>query len=238
MIPQTSRQHNGYFALRVGGDGRDRGGGEGGVILSNCGMGVRACISKPTPFIILAFEKTDSIIYLIIRNVDLYIYCSHLLLIVRQILQLIQWIPREQAASKNILSEKYMNILGCQKSGAFHIGIQKKNRVIQILFVEKRGPIIFLAALRKRAGEGMEALSTHIRTILYIGGYPTHSPTTNPPQPPPPPPHTHTWRFHLRQQTSGKSARFCLLSLAATSTWEHMTAVRKRTFWHVRCMET
>ena len=34
--------------------------------------------------------------------------------------------------------------------GAFHIGIQK-NRAIHILFVEKRGPIIYLAALKKGA---------------------------------------------------------------------------------------
>ena len=48
------------------------------------------------------------------------------------------------------LSEKYVHIPGCQKCGAFHIGIQK-NRVIHILFVEKRGPIIYLAALKKGA---------------------------------------------------------------------------------------
>ena len=39
---------------------------------------------------------------------------------------------------------------GCQKNGAFNIGIQK-NRVIHILFVEKGGPIIYLAALKKGA---------------------------------------------------------------------------------------
>ena len=52
-------------------------------------MGVRASTSKPTPFILLAFEKMDPFIYLIVRNVDLFIYCSdfytHLLLVVRQI---------------------------------------------------------------------------------------------------------------------------------------------------------
>ena len=36
------------------------------------------------------------------------------------------------------LSEKYVHIPGCQKNGAFHIGIQK-NRAIHILFVEKKG---------------------------------------------------------------------------------------------------
>ena len=48
------------------------------------------------------------------------------------------------------LNEKYVHIPGCQNNGAFHIGIQK-NRVIHILFVEKRGPIIYLAALKKGA---------------------------------------------------------------------------------------
>ena len=43
-----------------------------------------------------------------------------------------------------------MHIPGCQKNGAFHTGIQK-NRAIHILFVEKRGPIIYLAALKKGA---------------------------------------------------------------------------------------
>ena len=37
-----------------------------------------------------------------------------------------------------------------RKSGAFHIRI-KKNWVSHILFVEKRGPIIYLAALKKGA---------------------------------------------------------------------------------------
>ena len=43
-----------------------------------------------------------------------------------------------------------MHIPGCQKNGTFHTGIQK-NRAIHILFVEKRGPIIYLAALKKGA---------------------------------------------------------------------------------------
>ena len=52
------------------------------------------------------------------------------------------------------LSEKYVHIPrhipGCQKNGAFHIGIQK-NRAIHIPFVEKGGPIIYLAVLKKGA---------------------------------------------------------------------------------------
>ena len=41
----------------------------------------------------------------------------------------------------------YRNV---RKSGAFHIPI-KKNWVSHILFVEKRGPIIYLAVLKKGA---------------------------------------------------------------------------------------
>ena len=62
-------------------------GGEGGGLGGNCGTGVRARISKPTPFIYLVFEKMDPFIYLIVQNVDLFIYCplifyTHLLLVV------------------------------------------------------------------------------------------------------------------------------------------------------------
>ena len=52
---------------------------------------------------------------------------------------------------KKSLSERYVHVVsGCQKNGAFHIGIQK-NRAIHILLVEKRGPVIYLAALKKGA---------------------------------------------------------------------------------------
>ena len=60
------------------------------------------------------------------------------------------WIPREQAASTNLWAKNYTHLLGCQKSGAFQIRI-KKNRVSHILFVEKRGLIIYLAVLKKGA---------------------------------------------------------------------------------------
>ena len=36
---------------------------------------MRTSISKPTPFIYLAFVKTDPFIYLIIQNDDLFTYC-------------------------------------------------------------------------------------------------------------------------------------------------------------------
>ena len=57
---------------------------------------------------------------------------------------------KRRSSLEKSLSEKYGHIPGCQKNGAFHIGIQK-NRAIHILFVEKRGPIIYLTALKKWA---------------------------------------------------------------------------------------
>ena len=48
------------------------------------------------------------------------------------------------------LSENYVHIPGYQKSGPFHIPL-KKHRVSHILFVEKRGLIIYLAGLKKGA---------------------------------------------------------------------------------------
>ena len=81
--------------------------GGGGCNRGNFDTGVRAGISKSTLFIYLAFEKTDPFIYLLIQNVDLFIYCplifcTHLLLVYRQISKSIHSIPREQAASKNL----------------------------------------------------------------------------------------------------------------------------------------
>ena len=62
--------------------------------MGDFGTGVRASISKPTPFIYLAFEKMGPFIYMYldIQNVDLFIFCplifcTHLLLVVRQISQ-------------------------------------------------------------------------------------------------------------------------------------------------------
>ena len=46
----------------VGGLARGGGGGEG-CYGDNFGTGVRTSTSKPTPFIYLAFEKTDPFIY-------------------------------------------------------------------------------------------------------------------------------------------------------------------------------
>ena len=123
--------------------------------MCNFGTGVRASISKPSPFIYLAFKKTDPFIYLIIQNVDLFIYCP-LIFLYPFFAGYYTNITVNSCNTKRIssveksLSEKYVHIPGCQKNGAFHIGIQK-NWAIHILFVEKRGPIIYLAALKKGA---------------------------------------------------------------------------------------
>ena len=116
---------------------------------------MRASISKPTPFIYLGFEKTDPFIYLIIQNVDLFIYCpltfcTHFLLVDYTNISVNSCNTKRISSLENSLSEKYVHIPECQKNGACHTGIQK-NRAIHILFVEKRGPIIYLAALKKGA---------------------------------------------------------------------------------------
>ena len=116
---------------------------------------MRACISKPTPFIYLAFEETDPFIYLIIHNVDLFIYCplifcTHCFAGYYTNITVKSYNTKRISILEKSLSEKYVHTPGCQKNGAFHTGIQKK-RVIRILFVEKRGLIIYLAALKKGA---------------------------------------------------------------------------------------
>ena len=99
-------------------------------------------------------KKTDPFIYLIIQNADLFIYCS--LSFCTHFFGCYTNITVNSCNTKRIssleksLSEKYVHIPGCQKNGDFHIGIQN-NRAIHILFVEKRGPIIYLAALKKGA---------------------------------------------------------------------------------------
>ena len=87
-----------YPALRSrsGGSG---GGGGGRGNRGNFGTGVRASISKPTPFIYLAYIKKNPFIYLIIQNVDLFIYCSlifctHFLLVITQISKTIHIKPK------------------------------------------------------------------------------------------------------------------------------------------------
>ena len=116
---------------------------------------MQASISKPTRFIYLAFEKTDPFIYLIIQNVDLFIYCplifcTHFFAGYYTNIIVNSCNTKRISSLEKSLSEKYVHLPGCQKNGAFYIGIQK-NGAIHILFVEKRGPIIYLAALKKGA---------------------------------------------------------------------------------------
>ena len=75
----------------VGGGGGRQGVG-GGELGGNCGTGVRASISKPTPFpfIYIAFEKQT---HSYTRSSEMLthsytaLFCTHLLLVVRQISQ-------------------------------------------------------------------------------------------------------------------------------------------------------
>ena len=150
---------------------------------------MRASISKPTPFIYLTFEKTDLFIYLIILNVDRFIYCP---LIFEPFfagdytnITVNSCNTKRISSLEKSLSEKFVHIPGCQKNGTFHIGIQKK-RAIHILFVEKRGPNRYLAALKKGAIRHAHPYYAIYRKL--------------PPTPPPPPPSTrlsvqYFWQF-------------------------------------------
>ena len=95
------------------------------------------------------------------------IYCWHL---DKYSSQFIEY--QENKKPRKISEQKYVHIPECQKSGAFYIGTQK-NRDIHILFVEKRGPIIYLAALKK-------GVIRHAHTYMYYAIYRK--------LPPPPPP--------------------------------------------------
>ena len=141
------------------------GGGRGvGGNGDNCGTCVRASISKPTPFIYLAFEKTDPFIYLVIRNADLFIYCPLIFLYPfiagRQISQSIHWIPREQAASKNLWAKIFAYTRMSEKWGLSHKNPEK-------YFLMKKGGQSYTWQRWKRGPFGM-----HSRTMPYIGSYP------------------------------------------------------------------
>ena len=157
---------------------------------------MRASVSKPTTFIYLAIEKTD----LIVQNVDPFIYCPFTLYpfiaggytnIAVNSLNTKRTSTLDKTLSKK---KKYTHIPGCQKCWAFHIQI-KKNRVTcsHILFVRKRGPIIYLAVLKR----GL--FGTHIRTMSYIGSYT--------------PPHTHTHTHTPRGLLSNQYKCICHISI-------------------------
>ena len=128
--------------LKLGIGSRGRGGGGGG----NLGViVVRVCepVFQNLPHSYTWPLKNGPIHILDHQNVDLFIYCHFIFLypfiagcwtnIAVNSLN----IKRTSSLEKS-LSEKNVHIQGCQKSGAFHIGIQK-NRVIHILVVEKGG---------------------------------------------------------------------------------------------------
>ena len=62
----------------------------------------------------------------------------------------------------------YQDVRKMGKNRAFHIGIQK-NRAIHILFVEKRGSIIYLAALKKGAIRHAHSYYAIYRKLLPRG---------------------------------------------------------------------
>ena len=102
----------------------------------------------------------------------------------RRILRSIHWIPREQAASKNLWAKKYTHIPGYQKSRAFHIRI-KKNCVSHILFVANHIP----GSAEKG---GLMMMIQH--ALPYYAIYRNLPPLP----PPPPPPHPHPQSVLLR----------------------------------------
>ena len=127
----------------------------------------------------------DQFIYLIVQNVDLFIYCplilyTYLLLVVdRYRSQFIEYQENKQPKKISERKKKCTHIPGCQKSGAFYIQI-KKNWISHIFFVEKRGLIIYLAALKKGA-----IRHAHPYYAIY-----RKLPSPPPPPYPTPPPHT------------------------------------------------
>ena len=131
---------------------------------------MRASISKPTPFIYLAFEKTDPLIYLIIQNVDLFINCP-LIFFVPIFAGCYTNITVNSCNTKRIssleksLSEKYVHIPGCQKKWGPHRESRKTGPFIYFLL--KKGNQSYTWQCWKRGLFG-----THVRNMPYIGSYP------------------------------------------------------------------
>ena len=88
--------------------------------------------SKPTPFIYLAFKKMDVFIYLIMNPKCWPIHILPFDFLYPFFAGYYTYITVNSYNTKRIssleksLSEKYVHIPGCQKNGAFHIGIQKR----------------------------------------------------------------------------------------------------------------
>ena len=150
---------------------------------------MRASISKPTPFIYLAFGKKDPFIYLIIQNVDLFIYCpfifcAHLLLFVRQISQSVHWIPKEQALRKisewKICAYTRMS----EKWGLSHRNPEKSGHSYTFCWKNEANHI---------PGSAEKGGIRHAHPYYAIyRKLPARSPQ------PPPPPHTHTRVSHSK----------------------------------------
>ena len=126
-------------------------------------------------------KKTYPFIYLIIQNVNLFIYCplifcTHFFSGYYTNITVNSYNTKRISSLEKSLSEKYVHIPRCQKNGAFHIGIQKNRAIhIHVLFVEKRGPIIYLAALKKGA-----IRHAHPYYAIYRKLPPTPTPSVNP----------------------------------------------------------
>ena len=128
---------------------------------------------KPTPIIYLVFEKNDLFIYLIEQNVNIFIYCSFIFIYPLCCLQTkftnkyynfgfwAEYLSENMSIFKQGMSENW----------TIHITMMK-NVISHILFLRKRGLIIYLTALKS----GLFAPHRQIRTMSYIGSYPPPPP--------------------------------------------------------------
>ena len=127
-----------------------------------------ASISKPTPFIYLAFEKKKKkkkkkkhpFIYSIVRNVYLFIYCPMIWQLDKKGSQFIEY--QENKQPRKISERKiYAYFPVCQKSGAFHIQI-KKSRVSHIYFLLKKRGLIIPGSTEKGGHSARTSVLCHI----------------------------------------------------------------------------
>ena len=118
-------------------------GGGGCNLGGKCGTDVRA------------FEKTNPFIYLIVQNVDPFIYCPltfipiYCWLLDKYHSQFIEY--QENKHPWQISERQNIRIYkDVRKVGPFTYK-SRNNRVCHILFVQKRGPIIYLTGLKRGA---------------------------------------------------------------------------------------
>ena len=145
------------------------------TLMKGCGVGgvtrviVVRCASQyfeTYPIHLCGLWKRDPFMYLIVQNVDLFIicpliFCTHLLLVVRQILQSVHWIPREQAASKNLWAK---NIPICRdvgkKWGLSHTNEEKSGQ--SYTFSWKRGANHIRGSAEKGGHSARTSVLCHI----------------------------------------------------------------------------